>query len=125
MYMIYNNIILKKEVILRMNTISVNNMLDSIVPISRFNKGEASKIFDEVDKTGVKIVVKNNIPTGIIISPEKYKELMEEIEDYHLYMEAEKRMKNTKNKKCTSQEDLMVELGITQEDLESVEVEIE
>ena len=121
----YNNIILKKEVILRMNTISANNMLDSIVPISRFNKGEASKIFDEVDKTGVKIVVKNNIPTGVIISPEKYKELMEEIEDYHLYVEAEKRIKNTKNNKYTSQEDLMVELGITQEDLESVEVEIE
>ena len=108
-----------------MSTISVNNMLDSIVPISRFNKGEASKIFDEVDKTGVKIVVKNNIPTGVIISPEKYKELMEEIEDYHLYMEAEKRMKNTKNDKVTSQEDLMTELGITQEDLDSVEVEIE
>lgn len=121
----YNNIILKKEVILRMNTISANNMLDSIVPISRFNKGEASKIFDEVDKTGVKIVVKNNIPTGVIISPEKYKELMEEIEDYHLYVEAEKRIKNTKNNKYTSQEDLMVELGITQEDLESIEVEIE
>ena len=121
----YNNIILKKEVILRMNTISANNMLDSIVPISRFNKGEASKIFDEVDKTGVKIVVKNNIPTGVIISPEKYKELMEEIEDYHLYVEAEKRIKNTKNNKYTSQEDLMVELGITQEDLDSTEVEIE
>lgn len=123
--MMYNNIIIKKEMILRMNTVSVNNMLDSIVPISRFNKGEASKIFDEVDKTGVKIVVKNNIPTGVIISPEKYKELMEEIEDYHLYMEADKRMKNTKNDKCTSQEDLMVELGITQEDLDSTEVEIE
>jgi prevent-host-death family protein len=108
-----------------MNTISVNNMLDSIVPISRFNKGEASKIFDEVDKTGVKIVVKNNIPTGIILSPEKYKELMEEIEDYHLYMEAEKRMSNTKNNKCTSQKDLMDELGISQEDLDSVNVEIE
>lgn len=108
-----------------MNRISVRNMLDSIVPISRFNKGEASKIFDEVDKTGVKIVVKNNIPTGVIISPEKYNELLEEIENYHLYMEAEKRMKNTRNDKCISQEDLMVELGITEEDLSTVDVEIE
>lgn len=99
--------------------------LDSIVPIARFYKGEASKSFEEVYRTGVKIVVENNIPTAVIISLEKYQESMEEIEDYHLYMEAEKRMKNEKNEECISQEDLMNELEITHEDLEALEVEIE
>ena len=49
-------------------------------------------------------------------------EILDNESDYQLYIEADKRIKNDK---CTSQEDLMFELGITQEDLKSVEVEIE
>ena len=108
-----------------MNTMSAANyMLDAMVPISRFNKGEASKIFDEVNKTGVKVVVKNNAPTGVIISTETYKELMEEIENYHLLLEAQKRDKNS-NGNLTSHEDFMKELGLTNNDLKDVEVELE
>ena len=41
-----------------MDQISAIGMMKKIVPITRFNKGEASKIFDEVQKNGTKIVVK-------------------------------------------------------------------
>ena len=75
------------------DNISVSNMLNAIVPISRFNKGEASKIFDEVNAGGVKIVVKNNKPACVLITPEKYEEMIETIENYYLFIEAEKRMK--------------------------------
>lgn len=108
-----------------MNAMSAANyMLNSMVPISRFNKGEASKIFDEVNKSGVKVVVKNNAPTGVIISTEKYKELMEELENYHLLLEAEKREKNF-NGNLTSHDDFMKELGLTEDDLHDVKVNIE
>lgn len=55
-----------------LNFMTVDNVLNAIVPISRFNKGEAGKIFDEVKSGGFKIVVKNNVPTCVLITPEKY-----------------------------------------------------
>ena len=107
------------------DNISVSNMLNAIVPISRFNKGEASKIFDEVNAGGVKIVVKNNKPACVLITPEKYEEMIETIENYYLFIEAEKRMKAANQADFISHEQLMKVLNIKEEELENVEVEIE
>ena len=41
-----------------MQRMSVTGMLKTMIPISRFNKGEANKNFNEVEMTGAKIVVK-------------------------------------------------------------------
>ena len=70
-----------------MDNILVSNMSSSIVPISRFDKGEASKIFEEVRESGVKVVVKNNKPCAVLISIEKYKEMMETIEKFRALKE--------------------------------------
>ena len=59
-----------------MNEMSVLGVMKSIVPITRFNKGEASRIFDEVEAGGTKVVMKNNRPACILMSPEKYESLM-------------------------------------------------
>lgn len=69
--------------------VSVSGVLNSFVPISRFNKGEAHKIFDEVKEKGYGIVVKNNNPTCVLITPDIYEEMMEIIEKYHSMMETE------------------------------------
>ena len=42
-----------------MDSMSLVGMMNSMVPITRFNKGEANRIFDEVESSGMKIVVKN------------------------------------------------------------------
>lgn len=58
------------------------NVLNMLVPITRFNEGQANKIFDEVKKEGVKIVLKNNKPIGVIMTPEMYESLLNrKIED--------------------------------------------
>lgn len=108
-----------------MNNMSVVGMMNSIIPITRFNKGEATKIFDEVEASGTKIVVKNNKPACVLLSPAQYETLMEMLSDYILYTEAEIRMDNNNPSENISHEDLMKELGITQDDLDSVDVEIE
>ena len=109
-----------------LNNISINNMLNSIVPISRFNKGEANKIFDEVNKSGYKIVVKNNKPTCVLITPETYQEMIETIENYNLFLEADKRMKNVTDNDFISSDDVLSDFGVTREKLNSLqEVEIE
>ena len=104
----------------------ISDMLNAIVPISRFNKGEANKIFDEVNKNGYKIVVKNNKPTCVLITPERYREMEEIIENYNLLIEAEKRMENAKDDDFISSDEVLLNLGITKEELNNIDdVEID
>ena len=60
---------------------SIRNMENDIVTISSFNKGQAGKIFDEVEKSGRKIVFKNNKRKAVILSPFVYDMLIEMIAD--------------------------------------------
>ena len=53
-------------------------MVNSFVPISRFNKGEAGKIIDEVKRDGIKVIVKNNAPECLMITVEEYDRLVKE-----------------------------------------------
>lgn len=103
----------------------MRGFMESMVPISRFNKGEAGKIFEEVTKTGTKIVVKNNKPACVLIDPQKYTELMEMVEDFHLFVEVEKRLKLSTPSNFISHENLVKKLGIDRAELDDVDVEIE
>jgi len=106
-------------------SMSVTNLMNFFVPITRFNRGEASKIFDEVRKNGVKIVLKNDVPACVLVEPTKYDEMVRLLEDYELFFEAEKRMKNAETKGFLSHEDVMKRFGITEEELDDIDVEIE
>lgn len=108
-----------------MSQLSVMGMMKSIVPITRFNKGEASKIFEEVEIGGTKIVMKNNKPTCVLLSPAQYEFLMEMASDYLLYAEAEHRMSHNDDSENMSHEDVMRMLNITEEELSDIDVEIE
>jgi antitoxin StbD len=108
-----------------LNNMVTSNMLNSIVPISRFNKGEANKIFDEVKKSGFKIVVKNNKPACVLITPETYQEMIEIIENYNLHVEAEKRMKSATDADFISSDEVLQSLGVKKADLKDIQVDIE
>jgi antitoxin StbD len=108
-----------------MNSMSVVDLMKSMVPITRFNKGEAAKIFDEVENTGTKIVVKNNRPACVLISPAQYESLMEMLSDYMLLIEAQKRVASNDNAENVSHEEMMRQLGITEDDLADIDVDIE
>ena len=107
------------------NIASIGLALDALVPISRFNRGEAGKIFDEVKDAGCKIVVKNNAPICVMMTPEKYKEYMDMIYDQHLLELALEREANDSGVYCSTDE-VMAEFGITRKELDAMEdVEIE
>lgn len=108
-----------------MSELSVMGVMRSIIPITRFNKGEANRIFDEVASSGTKIVMKNNRPACVLMSPDQYESLMEMVSDYLLQEEAENRMVHYDPGTSLSQEDMMKELGISESDLDDIEVEIE
>jgi PHD/YefM family antitoxin component YafN of YafNO toxin-antitoxin module len=105
--------------------ITVSSVLNSLVPISRFNKGEANKIFEEVREAGFKVVLKNNTPACVLLKPELYEQMLETIEEYRLLLEAEKRMKNAKQEDFIPQEKVLSEFGINKADLDNTDVEIE
>lgn len=99
-------------------------LLQSLVPISQFNKGQAAKIFDRLHAEKELIVLKNNQPSAIILSPEEYLRLTEIEEDYYLLLEASKRLEE--NKKKVSFASVMNHLGIDEDELSDMEtVEIE
>ena len=103
---------------------TTNRMINSLIPITRFNRGEASKIFDEVNVKGEKIVLKNNMPICVLMDPSHYAEIMDALEDYALFFEAEKRMTKANNAFIPVDE-VISRLGIKRTDLDDIEVEIE
>lgn len=107
-----------------LGTVNIKEIANAMVPISRFNKGEANRIFEEVNVSGVKIVVKNNSPACILLSPQSYNELMEIVENYYLMQVTEKRLEKT-DCRTYSQSEVMKELNISEADLADIEVKID
>ena len=103
-----------------LNEISLSNALDAVVPITRFNRGEANKIFDEVRLSGWKVVVKNNAPACVLLTPERYQEMIEMIDDRYLLALAEERLK-TDNGITQSFEQILAKDGLTFVDIEAME----
>ena len=102
------------------------NLLQSLVPISQFNKGQAAKIFDRLHSERELIVLKNNQPSAIILSPEEYARLTGIEEDYFLLLEANKRMEDNENHKTLSFDSVMSNLGISEDELlDTEDVDIE
>ncbi len=107
-----------------LSTLSVAELVSTFVPISRFNRGEAKKIFDEVRETGFKIVLKNDVPECVLLAPERYDQIIEILENCELQALAEKRIAHEEPGKNLTQEEVMRKYGITQEDLNNTEVNI-
>ena len=59
------------------NALNTLKLLNSIISITRFNKGEAGKIIEEVKENGPRIIVENNVPECVLISLEDYDSLTE------------------------------------------------
>ena len=89
------------------------DILDSLIPITQFNRGEASRIFDRLHSESRLIVLKNNQPAAIILSPSEFQRLSEIEEDYTLLLEATRRLKEDSSP-TSSREDVMSELNINE-----------
>ena len=105
---------------------SVMSALRDTVPINQFNRGLAGKIFEEVKKSGAKVVMKNNTAECVLLSPEEYAKLIDEICDARLLLLASDRMSRSDLSKTVTQEEVYRELGLSAADLlgdEDVELE--
>jgi len=109
-------------------------LTERLVPISDFSQGKAGKIFADVAENDHEyIVLKNNQPTAVLISPREYKEtqekveklerILEQVENIRLLHMAEERADSP----MTPFADFVAEEGFNMDELEklaeSVEIE--
>jgi len=105
---------------------SVLSAITNTIPISLFNRGLAGKIFEEVKQCGAKVVMKNNTAECVLLSPDEYVRLMDEINDARLLAIATERMAHYDPSTVISGDEMNRRLGITDEDLAGYdEVELE
>lgn len=95
----------------------VLSAINHTVPISIFNRGLAGKIFSEVKKSGAKVVMKNNVAECVLLSPDEYVRLMDEVNDARLIAEAAKRIERMDQSQFVPEEAVNEELGISAVDL--------
>lgn len=106
--------------------INLTSAIRDTVSITQFNRGLAGKIFEDVKRSGAKVVMKNNAAECVLLSPEEYMQLMDEVNDARLLAVTTRRMSHFDPENAVAGEELYRELGITKEDLENCgEVEIE
>lgn len=103
-----------------------SDLMDNMVPISDFSRGKASQAFDKASNGKPVIVLKNNSPAAVIVSPEEYRRLAEAEENLYLLGMAIERLEANKGKELIPFEEVLAEHGITQEELDAMEdVELE
>lgn len=106
--------------------VNITSAITDTISISLFNKGLAGKIFEEVKRAGAKVVMKNNVAECVLISPEEYIRMVDEINDARLLAIAAERIENYDPNTLISAENLYKETGISQDLLNGCdEVEIE
>ena len=105
---------------------SVVSAITNTVPITQFNRGLAGKIFEDVKRSGAKVVMKNNAAECVLPSPEEYVRLMDEVNDARLLAVATERMAHYDPSTLISEEEMNRRLGVTAADLADFdEVDIE
>lgn len=105
---------------------SVVSAITNTVPITQFNRGLAGKIFEDVKRSGAKVVMKNNAAECVLLSPEEYVRLMDEVNDARLLAVATERMAHYDPSALIPEEEMNRRLGVTAADLADFdEVDIE
>ncbi len=105
---------------------TLRGAIENTISITHFNRGLAGKIFEDVKRSGAKVVMKNNAAECVLLSPQEYIQLMDEVEDARLLMVANARMARFDAAKALTQEQIDKEFGFTEEDLADAEdVELE
>lgn len=105
---------------------NITSAIKDTISISLFNRGLAGKIFEEVKQSGAKVVMKNNTAECVLLSPDEYIRLMDEVNDARLLSMATTRMAKADPASFIPAEQLYAEMGITQADIDEIgEVDIE
>ncbi len=106
--------------------VDLTSAINNTIPISLFHKGMAAQVFSDIRSSGAKVVIKNNEPECVLMSPAEYMRFMDELADSRIELLALRRIANGALEHTSTQKDVMDSFGITDKDLADMEeVEIE
>lgn len=95
-----------------------------VVSINELNQESTGMIFEELNNVGVIEFRKDTERLAMLVSPAKFDEMIESLENYELLISALNRV--TKVPRRTIHiDDIMRELGITQADLDNVDIDLD
>lgn len=100
---------------------NVASAIRDTVSISSFNRGLAGRIFEEVKKDGAKVVMKNNAAECVLLSPDEYTRMTEELEDMRLLVTALKRLSRYDPAETVTWDEMNARFGLTEEELDGWE----
>lgn len=100
---------------------NVVSAIKSTISISLFNRGMAGKIFKMVKESGPKVVMKNNMPECVLLSPEEYVRLVDEANDAKLELLAAQRLLHMDTEKTISAAEVFEKYGISEKELEDAD----
>ena len=96
--------------------------IKNLVSVSAFNQGKAGEIFSAVKKTGQpKLVLRRNAPECVLLPPQEYTAMVEELEDLRDYKLAVERLANSTAGEGTDWPGLLRAAGVRQKDLDAME----
>jgi len=104
---------------------TISDIFKNVISITDFNRGKGSKIIDEVKHSGYKVIMKNNKPEAVLITPQQFEEMLmmkDEIIEMQLAIKAYKRMA-ADNQTFISHDNVMKELNIMESDLNDTEID--
>ena len=96
-------------------------LLNSFVSVSQFSKGQAARVFDRLQEESQLIVLKNNAPAAVLLSPAEYARLAEIEENYRLMLLAQERLANGNGSNAVTESEAMAALGITEDEIDAAE----
>ncbi len=105
---------------------NITSAIKDTVSISLFNRGLAGKIFEEVKNNGAKVVIKNNTAECVLLSPNEYMSIINELNDVKLLAIASERLSNFNPDNLIPSETVYKKFGIDSNNLsDNDEVEFE
>ena len=97
-------------------------VMKNLVSVSAFNQGKAGEIFSAVKKTGQpKLVLRRNAPECVLVPPEEYAAMVDELEDLRDYKLAVERLANGAAGEGKDWANLLRAAGVTQADLDAMD----
>ena len=95
--------------------------MKNTVDISRFQQGEAEAVFAEVKQNGATAVTNSGAVECILLPPDDYERLMDEVTEAELLTSASQRIENADPAAYIPANHLYESLGITKEMVRSVQ----
>lgn len=100
---------------------SIRSAIENTISISLFNRGLAGKIFDDVKAHGAKVVMKNNTPECVLLSPDEYIRLLDEADDARLLNAATERISHYDPAMLVTQDHVDQEFGFSPSDYKNTD----